>query len=49
MSKKKIVLLIIALIVMYFICALGLKIDETGFHGILKTGEILESTFITLF
>ncbi|CEN78949.1 hypothetical protein [Paraclostridium sordellii] len=44
MNKKAIIGIIIA-IIFFLILSIGIKLDETGFHGVMKVGE----EFINLF
>lgn len=44
MNKKAIIGIIIA-IIFFIILSIGIKLDETGFHGVMKVGE----EFIKLF
>ncbi|MBC8630896.1 hypothetical protein H8697_04130 [[Eubacterium] tenue] len=45
MNKKKLIIGLMAAVVIYHIFALGLKLDETGFHGLIQYGD----SFINLF
>ncbi|SCI73758.1 Uncharacterised protein [uncultured Clostridium sp.] len=45
MNKKKLIIGIILAVIIYHIFALGLKLDETGFHGLIQYGD----SFINLF
>ena len=45
MNKKKLIIGLMAAVVIYPIFALGLKLDETGFHGLIRYGD----NFINLF
>lgn len=45
MNKKKLIIGIILAVIIYYIFALGLKLDETGFHGLIQYGD----SFINLF
>ncbi|CEQ09845.1 Uncharacterised protein [[Clostridium] sordellii] len=44
MNKKAIIGIIIA-IIFFIILSIGIKLDETGLHGVMKVGE----EFIKLF
>lgn len=45
MNKKKLVIGIIIFVLIYAILGAGIKIDETGFHGVVHWGD----EFINIF
>ncbi|MCU9813607.1 MULTISPECIES: hypothetical protein [Paraclostridium] len=45
MNKKKLVIGIIIFVLIYAILGIGIKIDKTGFHGVVHWGDELINIF----